>query len=75
MAKPRYTVYDAANKKWLRGIQKPVEQCDAAVTWWTRNPEKAMRFPGTKSARGIARWLDGEAHGGCLVLNAKGEIV
>lgn len=75
MAKLRYTIYDTVNKKWLRGLQKPVRQCDAAVTCWTRNPEKAMRFPGTKSARGVARWLDGEHYGGCMVLNARGEAV
>lgn len=75
MAKLRYTVYDASEEKWLASYKKPVRGCDAAVTRWTRNPELAMRFPGTKSARGVARWLDMNRHGGCIVLNAKGEIV
>ena len=75
MEKLRYTIYDTAQQKWLSAYKVPVRECDAAVTRWTRRKEYAMRFPGTKSARKVARWLDANRHGGCVVLNAKGESV
>ena len=71
----RYSIYDAVQQKWLMSFQKPDKRCDAAVTRWTRNPEYAMKFPGTKSARGVAMWLDANGKGGCMVINAKGVAV
>ena len=73
--KMRYTVFDKARKMWLAGFQRPEKQCDAAVTRWTRKPDHAMRFPGAKSARGVARWIDSGAAGNVVVRNAKGEAV
>ena len=75
MANLRYTIFDTAQQKFLFQFHKPVDKLDAAVTGWTRKREQAMRFPGAKSARGVATWLDANRHGGCVVLNAKGEIV
>ena len=73
--KMRYTVFDKARKMWLAGFQRPEKQCDAAVTRWTRKKEFAMRFPGAKSARGVARWIDGNPVGNVIVRNARGEAV
>lgn len=75
MKKLRYSIYDVAAKKYLSEFHRPVSEVDVAVTNWTRKPQCAMRFPGTKSARNVARWLDDNSHGGCIVLNAKGNIV
>lgn len=75
MTKLRYTVYDTSQKKFLKSFHRPVDRLDAAVTHWTREPDKAMRFPGTKSARGVAMWLDDNSYGGCIVLNARGNAV
>lgn len=75
MTKLRYTVYDTTSKKSLLSFHRPVDKLDAAVTKWTRNRECALKFPGTKSARNVALWLNANHHGGCVVLNAKGAIV
>lgn len=71
----RYTVFDEAQRKWLAAFHRPEKQCDAAVTRWTRRPEQAMRFPGVKSARGVARWIDAGELGKVVVRNARGEAV
>lgn len=73
MAKLRYTIYDEARKRWLMSFQRPVEECDATVTRWTSKREHAMRFPGVKTARGVARLL--EPNKAVVVLNARGQAV
>ena len=73
--KLRYTIFDTVTRRYLCTFHRPVEKLDAAVTQWTRYKEKALRFPGVKSARGVARWLDTDECGGCVVMNARGEIV
>jgi hypothetical protein len=75
MTKPRYTIYDTAQQKYLSQFHRPVDRLDAAVTNWTRSRERAMKFPGAKSARSVARWLDANSHGGCIILNARGNVV
>ena len=70
--KMRYTLFDAEQGKWLMGFQVPERECDAVVTWWTRKVEKAMRFPGVRSARRVARMMGAETHGVCEVRNARG---
>ena len=75
MAKLRYTIFDTTTKKYLSEFHRPVDKLDAAVTNWTRKREQAMKFPGTKSARGVARWLYDNSHGGCVVVNARGAVV
>ena len=75
MQRWRYTVYDRTQNKWLKEFQRPLRSCDAAVTRWTRHPEKAMRFPRTKTARGVARWIEADNRGQCVVLNARGIAV
>ena len=71
----KYTIYDTARKRWLCDYRIPDGECDAWVTHWTREERHAMRFPGTKSARRVAQWIGENGNGGCVVLNAKGEIV
>lgn len=68
MMKLRYSVYDAANLVYLKRLERPTGG-SATVTEWTRKPAQAMRFPGAKSAAAVARLL------GCVVMNAKGEII
>lgn len=75
MQKLRYSIYDTTTKKYLSVFHRPVSEADIAVTNWTRSAARAMKFPGVKSARGVARWLDDNSHGGCVVLNARGSIV
>lgn len=72
---PRYRIYDTVQGQYLASFRKPVKGCDAGVTRWTWNPEHAMLFYGVKSARGVQMWLDCEKYGGCVILNARGEIV
>lgn len=67
--KLRYRVYDPARRAWLRRLERPTGDSDQTVTDWTRNPEKALMFPGAKSARAVARLL------GCAVINARGERI
>ena len=75
MTKLRYTIFDTVQKKYLSEFHRPVNEVDAAVTNWTRKPQSAMRFPGAKSARGVARWLGENSHGGVVVLNARGNMI
>ena len=75
MEKLRYAIFDVTTKKYLSEFHRPIDKLDAAVTKWTRKRERAMRFPGAKSARGVARWLDDNSHGGCVVLNARWNVV
>lgn len=60
--KPRYAIYDTAQRQYLASFKKPVKGVDAAVTLWTRKPDHAQRFPGVKSARGVAEWLNGKKY-------------
>ena len=75
--KMRYRLYDSAQRKWLAGYQVPDAGCDVAVTQWTRKPENAMRFPGVKSARSVARRIvaNAQAEGECVVVNARGRVI
>ena len=75
MMKFRYSIYDTTQKKYLSEFHRPVDKLDAAVTNWTRKPQSAMRFPGAKSARCVARWLGENSHGGVVVLNARGNMI
>ena len=73
--RPRYAIYDTVRREYLASFRKPVKGVDAAVTQWTRDREHAQRFPGVKSARGVAEWLNGEKYGGCVIINSRGLIV
>lgn len=73
--RPRYAIYDTVQRRYLASFKKPVKGVDAAVTQWTRFPEYAQRFPGVKSARGVAEWLDCQKYGGCVIINSRGDIV
>ena len=75
MAKMRYIVLDTTTQEYLASFHIPVATVDAAVTNWTPYIDLAMKFPGVRSAKNVARWLDGNRYGGCVVLNAKGDIV
>lgn len=75
MKRLRYSIYDTTQKKYLSEFHRPVDKLDAAVTNWTRKPQYAMRFPGSKSARSVAKWLGENSHGGCVVLNARGNMI
>ena len=65
----RYSIYDPAQRVYLRRLERPTGDSAQTVTEWTRKPAQAMRFPGAKSAAAVARLL------GCVVKNAKGEII
>ena len=73
MTQPRYTVYDTEKREYLQRITAPTGDHAAVVTEWTKDPEKAARFPGVKSASAVVRML------GCysqfVVKNAKGEVI
>ena len=60
MEMPRYTIYDRHSGRWLSEIQLVPEHDSAIYTNWTRNPEEALRFPGTKTARQVLRVLNGK---------------
>ena len=71
----RYTIYDTVRQRYLTAFHKPIDEVDAAVTNWSRHSDRAMKFPGTKSARKVSQWLNANDYGGCIVLNARGNIV
>ncbi len=71
--KLRYGVYDTSRKVWLYQMEMPVDGIGAAVTTWTREADKAMRFPGIKSAMAMVRKLG--SYSQFVVKNEKGDIV
>ena len=73
MTQLRYTVYDTARREYLARMESPTEDRDAIVTTWTRDADKAARFPGVKSAAAVVRALG--SYSQFVVKNAKGEII
>lgn len=71
----KYAVYDTFTGEYLASFKKPVKGVDAAVTKWTRDMDTAMWVATLANARSVAQWLNGGAGGGCVILNARGEIV
>jgi hypothetical protein len=57
--KLRYGIYDTARHVWLRQAILPTGDGSAMVTEWTQRPEKALRFPGVKSAEAMLEKLGG----------------
>ena len=75
MAKLRYSVYDTTRKRFLKSVAQYDDGPDSLVTDWTRHNERALRFPGAKSARGMAKRLEDANYDGVVVLNARGYTV
>lgn len=72
MRKQRYTLFNPMLGNWLLRVEFPPEGAGAvALTTWTRHRERAMLFPGVKSARAVADKLGS----GLEIHNAKGESV
>ena len=65
MTKLRYKVYDLRRGRWLERYSVVGEN---VLTKFTHHREKAMLFPGAKTARRVCRIIGGE----CAVINAKG---
>ena len=73
MTQPRYTVYDTDRRQYLMRVTTPTGDRAALVTEWTRDPEKAARFQGVKSASAVVRMLGNYSQ--FVVKNAKGEVI
>lgn len=71
--KLRYGVYDTEQRVWLAKATLPVGDDGAMVTEWTKRDEKALRFPGIKSAMAMVRKLG--SYSQFVVKNEKGDIV
>lgn len=71
MQKPRYTIRDADTGAYLVGAETLLP--GIVMTTWTRQKDKAMRFPGAKSARGMAARLGGSE--ALEIYNARGERI
>ena len=54
----RWIVYDAENGRYLAQFRRPVQGVDAAVTEWSANPERALRFRALAAARSAVAWMD-----------------
>lgn len=75
MQKPRYRIYDAKRRTWLSGLVTMRTDDGGAVAvgmLWTCEPENALLYPGTKSARAAIATLDA---GDYEIQNARGESV
>lgn len=73
MTRKRYTVYNTELRKYLESATLPDGDPRYIHTEWTRNPLKAMKFPGIKSARGMVAKLG--SYGEFVVKNDRGEII
>ena len=73
MTTPRYTVYDTEKREYLQRVETPDGDQARIVTYWTRDPAEAARFPGVKSAAAVVRMLG--SYSQFAVKNAKGEII
>ena len=71
--KLRYGIYDTARHMWLQQAILPTGDGSAMVTEWTQRPEKALRFPGVKSAEAMLEKLGRFSE--FVIINGKGEIV
>ena len=69
----RYTVYNTALRRYLESASMPDGDPRAIVTKWTGHPERALRFPGVKSALGMVARLGNYSE--FVVKNERGEIV
>ena len=72
MRKQRYKIYDTAMRRFLRDRTVFGDAPETSFTRWTRDPDRALKLPGVKSARAMADRIVG---GSAVVINAKGEIV
>ena len=73
MTQLRYTVYDTMRREYLERITAPTGDNRAVVTEWTKDPERAAKFPGVKSAAAVVRVLG--SYSQFVVKNAKGEVI
>lgn len=71
--KLRYGVYDTEQRVWLARAELPAGDDGAMVTEWTKRAEKALRFPGIKSADAMLEKLGRFSE--FVIVNGKGEIV
>ncbi len=75
MTKPRYSLFDTHRRKWLSSCVVDDTGKKIIGVAWTLNREYAMRFPGVKSAKGMARRLEAEYGGRLVISNARGGVV
>ena len=73
MTRKRYTVYNTELRKYLHSATLPDGDPRSMLSTWTSRPEKALRFPGIKSARGMVAKLGN--YGEYVVKNDRGEII
>lgn len=74
MKKPRYSLYDTDTRRYLMLAVQPDGAQDPIYTQWTGDREKALRFPGVKSARRMALKLESR-RGEIIIKNARGESI
>lgn len=56
----RHAIYDTWQGKWLEVATMPTGRPEAIVTRWTRDRERAFRFPSLAAARRMAGQLGTE---------------
>lgn len=71
MRKPRYAIRDNFTGRYLREAERHIGQEGQLYTHWTNRPEKALRFPGLKTARRMADRLGGDIG----IVNMRGETL
>lgn len=73
MTRKRYTVYDTSMRKYLESAVLPDGDPRHLHTEWTRRPERALKFPGVKSARGMVAKLG--SYSEFVVKNDRGDVI